>query len=81
MSKIELIHESCAKQNADVVVNAANRHLAEGSGICGVIFDAAGNSELAAECAKHKTPLKDGEAVITSACTLGKASDQIRSVA
>ena len=46
MSKIELVKGSCAKQNADVVVNAANRYLAEGGGICGVIFDAAGSREL-----------------------------------
>lgn len=70
MSKIELVKGSCLDQEADVVVNAANRYLAEGGGICGVIFDAAGSRELAAECAKHKTPLKDGEAVITFACNM-----------
>ena len=70
MSKIELVKGSCLDQKADVVVNAANRYLAEGGGICGVIFDVAGSRELAAECAKHKTPLKDGEAVITSACNM-----------
>ena len=31
--KLELMHGSCADQNADVIVNAANRYLAEGGGI------------------------------------------------
>lgn len=48
MSKVELVHGSCTKQNADAVVNAANRNLAEGLGICGVIFKDAGSRELAA---------------------------------
>lgn len=30
MSKIELLHASCADQEVDAVVNAANRRLAEG---------------------------------------------------
>ncbi|MBR5359451.1 MAG: macro domain-containing protein [Lachnospiraceae bacterium] len=65
MSKIELIHGSCADQNADAVVNAANARLLAGGGICGVIFGRAGMRELTDACSRHKTPLKDGEAVIT----------------
>ena len=65
MSTFELIHGSCADQNADAVVNAANSGLLEGGGICGVIFGKAGRSELAAACSEYKTPLKDGSAVIT----------------
>ena len=42
MSKIQLINASCADQNVDVVVNAANRGLWAGGGICGVIFKKAG---------------------------------------
>ena len=38
MSKIELINGSCADQEVDAVVNAANRNLWSGGGICGVIF-------------------------------------------
>ena len=42
MSRIELIHGSCADQTVDVVVNAANDGLWAGGGICGVIFRKAG---------------------------------------
>ena len=38
MSNIELINGSCADQDVDVVVNAANNGLWAGGGICGVIF-------------------------------------------
>lgn len=36
---------------ADAIVNAANEHLAAGSGVCGAIFAAAGHAELGAACA------------------------------
>lgn len=67
MSKLELINASCADQKVDAVVNAANRGLWAGGGICGVIFKKAGMAELTAACSRYKTPLKDGDAVITSA--------------
>lgn len=65
MSNFRLIKGSCVEQKADVVVNAANNGLWQGGGICGVIFDRAGSYELQAACNKYKTPLKDGQAVIT----------------
>ena len=65
MSKIVLIHGSCADQVADVVVNAANGSLMAGGGICGVIFAKAGMRELQDACDKIKTPVPDGGAVIT----------------
>ncbi len=43
MSKIELVNASCANQNVDAVVNAANNGLWEGGEICGVIFKKAGS--------------------------------------
>ena len=52
MSSLELIQGSCADQNVDVVVNAANRNLSAGGGICGVIFKKAGYNELAESCKK-----------------------------
>ena len=45
MSSFKLINGSCADQKVDAVVNAANRYLAAGGGICGVIFSKAGMRE------------------------------------
>ncbi|MCI7759809.1 MAG: macro domain-containing protein [[Eubacterium] saphenum] len=80
MSKIELLNASCAEQTVDAVVNAANNRLWSGGGICGVIFDKAGSAELAAACSRHKTPLKDGEAVITPAFQMKNAKYIIHAV-
>ena len=80
MSKIELIHGSCADQVADVVVNAANSGLWAGGGICGVIFRKAGMKELTDACNKYKTPLNDGDAVITPAFGLTNAKAIIHAV-
>lgn len=80
MSNIILIQESCVNQNIDVVVNAANSGLWEGGGVCGAIFKKAGSTELAKECGKYKTPLKDGSAVITSACKMKNAKAIIHAV-
>lgn len=80
MSKIELVHGSCADQEVDVIVNAANSRLWAGGGICGVIFKKAGMSELTAACNKHPTPLKDGSAVITPAFNLHNAKAIIHAV-
>ena len=65
MSKLRLLHASCADQTVDAVVNAANANLWAGGGICGVIFSKAGHHELTVACRKYDTPLKDGSAVIT----------------
>ena len=46
MSTIKLINASCADQNVDAVVNAANDGLWAGGGICGVIFKKAGMQEF-----------------------------------
>ena len=80
MSKFELIHASCADQEADVVVNAANSRLWEGGGICGVIFSRAGSRELTEACNSYKTPLRDGEAVITPAFNMKNAKAIIHAV-
>ena len=80
MSKIELINASCADQKVDAVVNAANDGLWEGGGICGVIFKKAGSTELANACRKYKTPLNDGDAVITPAFNMKNAKAIIHAV-
>ena len=80
MSRIELINSSCADQTVDAVVNAANDGLWEGGGICGVIFRKAGSHELTDACNKYKTPLKDGDAVITSAFNMKNAKVIIHAV-
>ena len=80
MSQIKLIKGSCANQNVDVVVNAANSSLLAGGGICGAIFDKAGMIELTNACRQYKTPLKDGEAVITPAFNMNNAKAIIHAV-
>ena len=80
MSRIELINASCADQEVDAVVNAANDGLWAGGGICGVIFKKAGMSELTEACKKYKTPLKDGDAVITPAFNMTNARAIIHAV-
>src|SRR5262249_29161685 len=52
-----------ARYDVDAIVNAANTHLAEGGGVCGAIFAAAG-SGLSQACAPL-APCPTGEARIT----------------
>lgn len=80
MSRIVLIHASCADQVVDAVVNAANDELWEGGGVCGVIFEKAGPEELEEACAQYATPLKDGSAVITPAFQMTNAKAIIHAV-
>ena len=79
-SKITLINGSCADQEVDVVVNAANGGLWAGGGICGVIFKKAGMRELTDACNQHQTPVKDGGAVITPAFHMKNAKAIIHAV-
>ena len=80
MGKIILLHESCADQSVDAVVNAANNRLLAGGGICGVIFKKAGFIQLTAACSKFETPLKDGTAIITPAFQMANAKYIIHAV-
>ena len=80
MQSITLIHGSCADQTSDVVVNAANRDLWHGGGICDVIFKRAGINELTTACNEIKTPLNDGGAVITPAFNMKNAKAIIHAV-
>ena len=80
MSDINIINASCADQEVDVVVNAANSGLWKGGGICGVIFRKAGEQKLTDACSKNITPLHDGEAVITPAFNMKNAKAIIHAV-
>lgn len=80
MSKYELIKGSCADQEVDAVVNAANRLLEAGGGICGVIFSKAGYGPLENECSRINTPLEDGDAVLTPSFGLKNAKSIIHAV-
>lgn len=80
MSSIRIVVGSSVVQQADAVVNAANRYLREGSGVCGAIFSKAGSRELTAACSKIATPLNDGDAVITPAFGITNARSIIHAV-
>ena len=55
--------------DCDAVVNAANKNLRAGSGVCGAIYDAAG--PLLEQFSVSLAPLAVGEAVATPAFGLG----------
>ena len=80
MSKLELISGSCVEQEVDAIVNAANRNLWSGGGICRAIFQKAGYKELTEACRKINTPLKDGDAVITPSFQITNAKFIIHAV-
>ena len=65
MSRLELVNGSCVEQKVDIIVNAANRYLLSGGGVCGAIFSKVGYKELTDACSRIKTLLNDGDAVIT----------------
>ena len=64
-----IVRNDITTMAVDAIVNAANTDLAEGGGVCGAIFRAAGASELRAACDKL-APIATGEAVITPAFAL-----------
>ena len=50
MSKIEIEKIGILNTNCECIVNAANEGLWEGGGVCGIIFKAAGSSQLTKAC-------------------------------
>ena len=67
MSSIKLVKGSCVEQEVDAIVNATNKFLLSGSGVCGEIFRKAGYFELSDACKKVPTPLSVGDAIVTPA--------------
>ena len=80
MSSIKLINDSSVIQNVDAIVNAANKYLLSGGGVCGQIFKDAGYFELSDYCKRIKTPLNDGDAVITPSFNIKNANYIIHAV-
>ena len=48
--KIEIVKGSVVHADCDVIVNAANKYLKAGGGVCGAIFSSAGYQDLQKEC-------------------------------
>ena len=69
MSSIDIRNTGITSIETDVVVNAANERLMEGSGVCGAIFRAAGSRELQRAC-NEIGKCDTGDAVITSGFNL-----------
>ena len=53
MVKISIVKTGITNLTTDAIVNAANENLARGSGVCGVIFNAAGPQELQTAFKNH----------------------------
>ena len=64
-----IVKEDITRVRADVIVNAANRNLRQGGGVCGAIFAAAGVAEMRAACDKIGS-CPTGGAVVTPAFKL-----------
>lgn len=64
MTKVTIKKTGILDTDCEAVVNAANDRLAMGGGVCGIIFSAAGASELTRACDKIGF-CKTGDAVIT----------------
>lgn len=80
MSNIELLQGSSVDAEVDAIVNAANKYLLAGSGVCGAIFAKAGKEQLQEECNRYNLPLNDGDAVITSSYNIPNCSYIIHAV-
>ncbi len=77
---IRLINDSAVDQDVDVIVNAANKYLIPGGGVCGEIYTRAGVFELDNYCKTINTPLHDGDAVITPSFNISNCDYIIHAV-
>ncbi len=64
-----IVRNDITKMKVHAIVNAANTDLKIGGGVCGAVFNAAGERRLQAACEKL-APIKTGEAVATPAFAL-----------
>lgn len=60
----EIVHNDITNMKTEAIVNAANKHLQMGGGVCGAIFRKAGSYELQKEC-NEIGKCEVGNAVIT----------------
>lgn len=68
-SNIKIVRGDVTTYDGDAIVNAANKYLAPGAGVCGAIFRAAGYKELDEVC-KIKGTQAVGSATLTSGFNL-----------
>ena len=80
MSNFELKIGSSVDEEVDAIVNAANKYLLAGGGVCGAIFKKAGLEVLQEACNKYSLPLNDGDAVITDSFGVHNAKAIIHAV-
>ena len=66
---LEIIHNDITLMKCDAIVNAANKELLPGGGVCGAIFNRAGY-ELLNEACQKQAPITTGEAIMTPAFQL-----------
>ena len=66
---VTLVQGDIVDQQVDAIVNAANEHLAGGSGVSGAIFRRAGWHEMTAAC-RSVAPCPTGQARTTPGCKL-----------
>lgn len=66
---LTIIQEDITRMAVDAIVNAANKKLQMGGGVCGAIFKAAGAEALQAACNKV-SPIQMGKAAITPGFSL-----------
>ncbi|MGN0814518.1 MAG: macro domain-containing protein [Candidatus Coproplasma sp.] len=69
--KLEIKSGSVLDSDAEVIVNAANRGLQAGGGVCGAIFQAAGRQKLQREC-NAIGGCETGHAVLTNGYDLNR---------
>lgn len=75
---LNIIEKDITTLEVDAIVNAANKALQMGGGVCGAIFQAAGRQEMQAAC-DAIGPIETGEAVLTPGFQL-KAKHVIHTV-